>query len=362
MVQAPLEHRGSTVQVCGLWPFAVGTGTPMIGVPLGRSILNDATLCCDPISWFQHAKLIHNPSCFYLGKPGLGKSSVLRRQSLGLAGFGVLSMFLGDTKGEHVDLVQAQGGAVFRLGPNRDYINVVDVSDARAAERRLREAGFTEQAEEVRADADRRRLMLVETLITISRKGREVTDRETALIGEALAMLDAESDTPPVLPDLVRVIEARPEELRVIAMDRGDSARYQDVTENLLVSLRSLTGRGRLGEIFSRQSTVKLPLDRSCVFDLSAVRGGDDSLLAAALVVCWAIGFGAVNIGQVLAECGLGPLRHWFVVLDELWRALRAGAGMVDRVDELTRLNRQWGTGVAMCTHTMSDLDGLPNR
>jgi hypothetical protein len=33
---------------------------------------------------------------------------------------------------------------------------------------------------------------------------------------------------------------------------------------------------------------------------------------------------------------------------------------MVDRVDVLTRLNRSKGVGVAMCSHTMSDLQALP--
>src|SRR5690606_27092595 len=37
-VEAPPEWRGTTVQVCGLWPFSAGSGTPMVGVPVGREL------------------------------------------------------------------------------------------------------------------------------------------------------------------------------------------------------------------------------------------------------------------------------------------------------------------------------------
>lgn len=84
-VQAPDEWRATTVQACGLWPFAIRAGTPMIGVPLGRHIFTGATLCCDLISWFQRAKLISNPSCFILGKPGLGKSTCVQAGLCGLS-------------------------------------------------------------------------------------------------------------------------------------------------------------------------------------------------------------------------------------------------------------------------------------
>jgi hypothetical protein len=57
-----------------------------------------------------------------------------------------------------------------------------------------------------------------------------------------------------------------------------------------------------------------------------------------------------------------GVQRHYFIILDELWRALRGGRGMVDRVDALTRLDRQRGVGRAMISHTMSDLQALADE
>jgi hypothetical protein len=93
----------------------------MVGVPLGRNMLSGATLCCDPISWFQRAGLISSPSVFVLGKPGLGKSTVVRRMALGLSAYGVLPLVLGDLKPDYVDLVQAIGGQVVTLGRGRGH-------------------------------------------------------------------------------------------------------------------------------------------------------------------------------------------------------------------------------------------------
>jgi hypothetical protein len=357
VVQAADEWRGTTVQVCGLWPFATGSGTPMVGVPLGRSLISGATVCADPISWFQDAALIANPSVFVLGKPGLGKSSILKRMALGLAGFGVNPLVLGDLKPDYVKLIAAMGGQVIRLGRGRGYLNVLDAGEALAAADRL-----TGQARrEVLADALARRQTMVATLITLSR-GQAPTDREEMILDRALRVLDERHTGVPVLTDLITVIEAAPDTVREAALDRGDLGRYQDLTEQLLVSLRGLLGRGRLGEIFSEQSTTAMRRDVPVVFDVSSIDDSEVRLQGAALMACWSHGFAAVNVAGALADAGLEPRRHYQVIADELWRALRAGQGMVDRVDVLTRLNRTKGVGVAMCSHTMSDLQALPSE
>ena len=117
-----------------------------------------------------------------------------------------------------------------------------------------------------------------------------------------------------------------------------------------------------MGEMFSRQSTVALDLDRPAVFDVSSIPEDETELVGAALSACWGVGFGAVNVTHALAEAGLAPMRHYLIILDELWRALIAGRGMVDRTNSLTRLNRQWGVGVVMCSHTIKDLLSLPDE
>lgn len=361
MVQPADEFRGTTVQVCGLWPFAIGTSTPMVGVPLGLHLQNGQPVCADPISWFQRAHLVHNPSCFILGKPGLGKSTLVRRMAMGLAGYGVLPLVLGDLKPDYVDMVRALDGQVIQLGRGRGHLNVLDPGEAKEAAELLLAHGFEDEAKAVLADAHGRRITVVLSLLTLARHAAP-TDREETIIDRALKWLDANHDGVPILADLLRVVREGPPEVRAAALDRGDEIRYRAVTEDLEASLVGLAEGGRLGEIFTQQTTNPMRRDRPVVYDVSGIDDSETDLQAAVLLACWSAGFGTVNVANVLADAGLEPRRHYFVILDELWRALRAGHGIVDRVDALTRLNRQRGVGMAMISHTMSDLKALTNE
>ncbi|MEW6894558.1 ATP/GTP-binding protein [Trueperella pyogenes] len=355
-VPIPPEWRGTSVQVCGLWPFAVGAGAPMIGVPFGRNLRTGTTVCFDPISWFQRAALISNPSMFVLGKPGLGKSSAVRRIMLGLDGYGTHSMVLGDLKGEHIDLIRAIGGQVIEIGRGRSQLNPLDTGMAREAATLL----TGQERAEMLADAHGRRLTMLTGLVQLARN-EPPTDREEAILDRALAVLDERVEGVPVLRDVLEVIRQAPNEVRQVAIDHGSIDRYRQITEGLEATLMSMLS-GKFGEIFAGQTTTRMKIDRSVVFDVSSIEDGDTALQAAVLLACWSYGFGTISVANALADAGVAPRRHYFVVMDELWRALRSGRGMVDRVDALTRLNRQWGTGQAMITHTMSDLDAIASE
>ncbi len=43
----------SSVQVCGLFPFTVGSARPALGVPLGPDLNTWSLVYCDPVTWFQ---------------------------------------------------------------------------------------------------------------------------------------------------------------------------------------------------------------------------------------------------------------------------------------------------------------------
>jgi len=349
-VEAPPEYRGTTVQVCGLWPFSAGSGTPTDGVPLGKHQLTGATVCGDPIMWFL-SRRISNPSAFVLGRPGLGKSTLVRRIVNISAAFGIIPLILADLKPDYPDLVRALGGQVIEVGRGRGHVNPLDPGPLATELHRLP----TETRGRVEAEQLGRALNVLTGLCELVRGGR-LTDRERSMLTAALRIAYAEQ-TAPLIADVVTVIAARHPRVRAMSLDRGEDARYDDAAELLLASLMALGEDGQFGDTFARPTTTPMALDRAVVFDVSAIDTAELTLQAAVQLVCWSYGQSAVSAAKELADAGLRERTIYLMVMDELWRTLKASVEMVDRVDEITRLNRQKVLGQVLITHTMDDLE-----
>ncbi|HEY5988374.1 MAG TPA: hypothetical protein VIV12_18650, partial [Streptosporangiaceae bacterium] len=347
-----VEYQATTTQLCGLFPFVAGSGTPAVGTPVGRHQLWGEVVCLDPLAWLR-AGLVTNPGVFVLGQPGTGKSALVKRLVTGAVAFGTKVLILGDSKPDYTPLVEHLGGQVIRIGRGLDRINPLDAGPLGEALGTMTGA----QAQQVRWEVRSRRLALLMALATLIR-GERITNPEEVVLGRAIDLLDDRTTAPPTVTDVLRVIEEGPDTLRTAA--RSDTAqRYRDRVGGLVFTL-DLLCTGSLAGVFDGATSQPINLDAPAVsVDISAVRAAGDKLLTAAMLCTWSYGFGCVDAATVLANRGAAPKRSYLGVMDELWRALRGAPGLVEHADSLTRLNRARGMAHIMITHSLADLDAL---
>lgn len=350
------EWQGTSVHVCGLWPFSVTSASPREGVPLGPRIgpglINGAgaTVCSDPIYWFLRG-LITNPSAFVMAKPGLGKSTLVRRMLTVLQAWGIVPMILSDLRPDYVDLVRAMDGQVIQLDRSEGSINPLDPGPLWDRLHELPEQLRRRAQEDLRS---RRQECMIGLLTVVL--GRELHAREATMIAAGLRALDDEFDGVPLPADLHALIRDGHPAVRAMAVDNGDPARYRQIVEDLETGFNALGPDGRFGSIFSRQTSTPMRLDKPVAFDMSGIDTADHAMRGAVQLVCWVYGSSSVSSAKYLAEAGLAEDQVYMLVMDELWQVLRASEYLVDRIDELTRLNRGRLIGQILITHTMKDL------
>src|ERR1022692_1157556 len=349
-----LEYQATTTQLCGLFPFVAGSGTPVAGTPVGRHQLWGEVVCLDPLAWLR-AGLVTNPGMFILGQPGTGKSALVKRLVPGAAAAGTRPLILGDAKPDYTPLISHLGGQVIRIGRGLDRINPLDAGPLGAALRHLTGPA----AEQLRQEVRSRRLSLLLALATLVREAR-LSNAEEVILGRAIDLLDerAAGHAQPTVTDVLAVIEEGPDVLRSAARATAPH-RYNARVADLVFTL-DLLCTGSLAGVFDGQTSRPIDLDAPAVsVDISAVRAAGDKLLTAAMLCTWSYGFGCVDAATALADLGAGPRRSYLAVMDELWRALHGAPGLVGHADSLTRLNRSRGMASIMITHSLADLDAL---
>lgn len=368
VVEPPAEFRGSSYQVCGVWPWSWAGSTITAGVPLGRHLMTKATICCDPIHWFA-AKLITNPSVFIIANTGVGKSTMVRHMITGMAGCGIIPVVLGDIRPDYRSTVQAlEGGQVVEIGRGRGAINPLDLGElgryademdtlAKQATDDARREELNAAAHRLRMEAHARSKNLTRALVELKRKG-VMGDAEDEVLSRAIEELAnefADKDHAPLLADLDRKLDNPSPYLMDAVLARGDREQYHARVDALQTTVRALCGSD-WGPVFNRQTTERLRMDATAIdVDISSLKSLDAELEAAVLLATWAEGYGAIEAANTVADLGLGPQRRFFIVLDELWKIVRTS--MVDKIDQLTRLNRADAAGQAMITHSLDDLE-----
>ncbi|MUK02569.1 ATP/GTP-binding protein [Vibrio cholerae] len=353
-VEPPPEFTATSNQTAGLWPFCVGTSSPLVGAILGRNLLNGSVVCGDPISLFLRG-IISSPSGFILGLNGRGKSSVAVRMALALIDQGFLILVAGDLKPDFAGVVKETNGQIIRVAPGVGAINPLD-----AGPLWNRLGGLEAPVQrQMRAEIHSRRLMTLTGLIElVFKEPLDAKKQEQTVLSMAIAMAaeKAEADgRQPLVGDVVDVIKAGPPQIQS-ALLIEESTEYLPQVKNLLAGLNALGEHGPFGDVFCQPTTEEMLMDKSVDFDISMIDESQLMLRAAVQTVCWSYGQAGVSAAKTMADAGLMEERHHLMIMDELWQSLRASELLVHQIDALTRLNRTKGLGQLMITHSMKDL------
>ncbi|MFB7878523.1 hypothetical protein ACFC06_25030 [Nocardia sp. NPDC056064] len=351
-VDAGRLFAGTTSQVQGLYPFPAASGARVRGVPFGRHLHTAEPIGLDPSQWLVDG-LVTNTGLWVQGQPGIGKSTAIKRLLVGLVAFGFAAVIPGDIKDEYTALVEALDGKVFRIGRGLHSLNPLDLGPLRGAI----DAAVGTQRDQLVSQARGRRLDLLESLITIV-GGQDLTATERLLLAMTVDQADAANQRhgrpDPTIPELVQILDSAAEPLLRVVAARDEHEYRREVRElrNTLV----LLCEGPIKGMFDRPSSFSLDADLPAIsLSLGAVEDDGDDVVAAAMMCAW-----AWSAGLIEGKQAAGIRRNVFQPQDELWRALRAAPGLVEKSDRMTRLNRRRGVVSAQSTHTITDLEALP--
>ncbi|MFJ4622560.1 ATP-binding protein [Streptomyces sp. NPDC088812] len=346
-------YTGPTSQAGGIYPFLLGSGLPPRGVPVGRDVLTGELVCIDPSGWT--GRLTTNPGVWVMSQPGAGKSALVKRICLVYSAYGHMVCVPGDVKGEYSSLISELGGSVVRIGDGIGRINPLDSGPLKGRVQSL--------------PADRREALLdvlngrrLETLVALlSTKhglGRSPDEIERSALDTAVQVASAAqpSGSDPVVADVTAVLRSAPEELR--SKLAADGTRYQDLTRSVVAGLDNLIG-GPLKGLFDGATTTPLDINAPAVsVDISALRARGNDVVSAGMIATWAYTYSSIDSAR-----SIGLLDRKLVLpMDEMWRALRSGPGLVDAMDAISRLNRTTDDVTIYVTHSLLDVEALPTE
>lgn len=346
-------YTGPTTQAGAIYPFLLGSGLPPRGVPVGRDVLTGELVCIDPSGWT--GRLTTNPGVWVMSQPGAGKSALVKRVCLVYSAYGHMVCVPGDVKGEYTELIRELGGSVVRIGDGIGRINPLDSGPLK---------GRVQSMPADRRDAlldvlnGRRLETLVALLSTKHGLGRSPDEIERSALDTAVQVASAAQDpgSDPIVADVVTVLRAAPEELR--AKLAADGERYQDLTRSVIAGLDNLVG-GPLRGLFDGPTTTPLDINAPAVsVDISALRARGNDVVSAGMIATWAYTYSSIDSARSI---GLMD-RKLVLPMDEMWRALRSGPGLVDAMDAISRLNRTTDDVTIYVTHSLLDVEALPTE
>jgi hypothetical protein len=261
----------------------------------------------------------------------------------------------GDVKGEYSPLISELGGSVVRIGDGVGRINPLDSGPLKGRVQSL----AVDRRQALLDVLNARRLeTLVALLSTAHGLGRTPNEIERSALDTAVHLAsDAQkSGSDPIVTDVTDVLRAAPETLRAKLAAQGET--YQNLTRSVVAGLDNLVG-GPLRGLFDGPTTVPLDISAPAVsVDISSLRARGNDVVSAGMIAVWAYTYSAIDSARSI---GLMD-RKLVVPMDEMWRALRSGPGLVDAMDAISRLNRVTDDVTIYVTHSLLDVEALPTE
>ncbi|MGK2876351.1 MAG: ATP-binding protein [Nocardioides sp.] len=346
---APLAgYQMTSEQAPVLWPLIAGNGLPPTGAPMGFNVLSGGSFHCDPMGWVNDDTIaVTNPNVFIFGKPGRGKSALVKAFMLRMIRFGYRSLVLGDVKDEYEDISRALGVEPYRIGPGLSgRINPLDLGPL------AQDWDQQTRAETIRRSAIifNRWLALIRGLVGSQRV--PFTPTEARVVTHVLRDLTGFSQgqtrlTPVTIPMIWHAVDNPTTEL-VDVCRYEDQQDFFDHTRPLRDALGSLC-EGELEGLFDAPSTFapnwRAPIQTLSLANLHAA--GNEAAVGIALMCLNSWGQGIRETSE--------PGDRRIVLRDEAWMQTRLGVEAVKTLDSNLRLSRNDGDIQLVTYHKPSD-------
>lgn len=331
-----------------MWPLIAGDGLPPTGAPMGFDVLSGGSFFCDPMGWVNDESIaVTNPNVFIFGKPGRGKSALVKAFMLRMVRFGYRSLVLGDVKDEYENISRALGVEPFRIGPGLPgRINPLDIGPLGTGWNRLDRTETTRRS----AVIFNRWLALIRGLVGTQQV--PFTPSEARVVTGVLRDLTGWSRgntalAPITIPQVWQALD-RPSADLISSCRYPSEQAFLDATRGLRDALGSLSA-GELEGLFDAPSTFEpnwhAPIQTLSLRALQAA--GNEAAVGVALMCLnsW---------GQGIRETA-PPGDRRIVLRDEAWMQTRLGVEAVKTLDANLRLSRNEGDIQLVTYHKPSD-------
>lgn len=346
---APLAgYQMTSEETPVLWPLISGDGLPPWGAELGYDVLSGGKFYCDPMGWVLDDSIpVTNPNVFIFGKPGRGKSAIVKAFMLRMIRYGYRSLVLGDVKDEYEDLARFLGVTPFRIGPGLGgRINPLDFGPL-----------ATDWTQQTREEQHRRASVTFTRWLFLIRgltgsQGVDFTPTEERVINKVLRHLTGWSTgssrlKPVTIPQVWSALDS-PSDALVTDCRYSSRQDFYDSTRPLRDALGALC-EGTLQGMFDTESTFR-PDWRAPIQTLSlrALHETGNKVAVGIALMC------LNSWGQSMRETASTGDRR-IVLRDEAWMQTRLSLDAVMALDANLRLSRTEGDIQVVTYHKPSD-------